>query len=99
MDGAMLTGCEVGTWRKPLLNVGMTTSPSATPPSTRWRPDVGERLYPIHRDRQHPSDGGRVRFMTTSGGYVMVRRPRCMPYVMAEKAWLQLPFFEEGEGR
>ena len=56
---------------------------------------MAERLYPIHKDRAHPSDGGKVRFMVSSGGYVMVRRPRAAPYVMPEKAWLRLPFYEE----
>lgn len=56
---------------------------------------MSERLYPIHRDRAHPQDGGRVRFMVSSGGYVMCRKPRCAPFIMAEKAWLQLAFYQE----
>lgn len=49
----------------------------------------------IYLDRQHPSDGGKVRFMARSGGYVMCRRPRCMPFVLSERQWLNLPVFEE----
>jgi len=50
---------------------------------------------PIHADRCHESDGGKIRFMTRSGGYVMARRPRCTPFVMDEKKWLNLPLFVE----
>lgn len=48
-----------------------------------------------HQDRAHPSDGGKLRFMTRSGGYVMCRRPRCMPYVMSEGDWRKLPAFDQ----
>lgn len=36
----------------------------------------------------------RIRFMARSGGYVMVRRPRCVPFCLTEKQWAKLPFFE-----
>lgn len=48
-----------------------------------------------HTDRAHPHDGGKVRFMVRSGGYVMCRRPRRAPYVMTEKEWRKLPAYEE----
>jgi hypothetical protein len=49
-------------------------------------------------------DGGRVRLMARSGGYVMVRRPRCSPFVLSEKEWAQMPTFDaanpnQGGGR
>lgn len=56
---------------------------------------MGGFNLPFHADRAHPSDGGKVRFMTRSGGYVMARRPRCVPFVMSEKEWNRLPAFEE----
>lgn len=34
---------------------------------------------------------GEIRYMTRSGGYVMCRRPRCMPFVLSEKDWNKLP--------
>lgn len=34
---------------------------------------------------------GPIRYLTRSGGYVMVRRPRCVPFVMHEKDWAKLP--------
>lgn len=40
-------------------------------------------------------EGGRLRFMARSGGYVMVRRPRCSPFVLTEKEWGKLPLYEE----
>lgn len=40
-------------------------------------------------------EGGRLRFMARSGGYVMVRRPKCQPFVLTEKEWGKLPLFEE----
>ena len=48
-------------------------------------------------DRAHRSDGGKVRFMARSGGYVMCRRPRCAPFVLSEKEWLKLPAFHEAD--
>lgn len=50
---------------------------------------------PLYVDRAHPNDGGKLRYMTQSGGYVMVRRPRCMPFVMIEKKWRNLPAYQE----
>ncbi len=43
----------------------------------------------------------RVRLMARSGGYVMVRKPRCTPFVLTEKAWAKLPLYlppAPGEG-
>lgn len=40
-------------------------------------------------------DGGIVRLMARSGGYVMVRRPRCSPFVLTEKEWAAMPLFEK----
>lgn len=37
--------------------------------------------------------------MGSADGYVMVRRPGCMPYILPEKTWLQLPLFIDGAGR
>ena len=48
-----------------------------------------------HTDRAHPSDGGKVRFMVRSGGYVMCRRPRLSPFVMTEAEWRRLPAFNQ----
>ena len=43
---------------------------------------------------EEQGDGGRVRLMARSGGYVMVRRPRCIPFVLTEKEWARMPLFE-----
>lgn len=45
--------------------------------------------------RRLDPEGGRLRFMARSGGYVMVRRPRCHPFVLTEKEWGALPLYEE----
>jgi hypothetical protein len=37
---------------------------------------------------------GKVMFMVRSGGYVMVKRPRCAPFVLTEKEWRKLPKVE-----
>lgn len=34
---------------------------------------------------------GQIRFMCESGGYVMVRRPRYIPFVLTLKEWAKLP--------
>lgn len=34
---------------------------------------------------------GEIRYMTQSGGYVMVRRPRCKPFILTLKDWAKLP--------
>lgn len=36
-------------------------------------------------------DGGKIRFMTRSDGYVMVRRPGCTPFVKTYAEWEALP--------
>ncbi|MDH2239083.1 hypothetical protein N5K27_22500 [Pigmentiphaga sp. GD03639] len=38
---------------------------------------------------------GKITFMVRSGGYVMCRRPRCMPFILSEKEWRRLPKTEE----
>jgi hypothetical protein len=50
------------------------------------------------KPRKHPSDGGIVRVMARSGGYVMVRRPRCIPFVLSEKQWMKLELFDAQSG-
>lgn len=35
-------------------------------------------------------DGGKITLMVRSGGWVMVRRPGCIPYTMHEKDWCKL---------
>lgn len=37
----------------------------------------------------------RVRFMVRSGGYVMVRKPGAMPFVVSEKDWAKLPLLAD----
>ena len=37
---------------------------------------------------------GRIDFMAAANGYVMVRRPGCIPFVMREKEWSDLPEFK-----
>jgi hypothetical protein len=48
------------------------------------------------RDRQDERfiEPVRVRLMARSGGYVMVRKPRAIPFVLSEKEWAKLPLFE-----
>jgi hypothetical protein len=36
----------------------------------------------------------RIRLMSRSGGYVMVRKPHSVPFVLSEKEWARLPLFE-----
>lgn len=56
------------------------------------------RLNFDHRDRWdgRAVEGGpiRIRYMARSGGYVMVRKPRAVPFVLSEKEWARLPLFE-----
>jgi hypothetical protein len=40
-------------------------------------------------------DNGEIRYMCRSGGYVMVRRPRAMPFVLSEKEWARLKLKEK----
>lgn len=43
----------------------------------------------------HPSaHRGRLTYMVHAKGYVMVRRPGRMPFVIAEKLWLSFPLFD-----
>lgn len=39
------------------------------------------------------ADMARLRLMARSGGYVMVRKSRAMPFVLTEKEWARLPLF------
>ena len=34
---------------------------------------------------------GKIVHMVTSGGYVMVKRPHCIPFVLGLKEWAKLP--------
>lgn len=34
---------------------------------------------------------GKIIHMVTSGGYVMVKRPRCTPFVLSLKQWAKIP--------
>lgn len=34
---------------------------------------------------------GKIIHLCTSGGYVMVKRPRCIPFVLTLKEWARLP--------
>jgi hypothetical protein len=43
------------------------------------------------KDKQ--DEHGRIVFMTRSGGYVMCRRPRCLPFVLSEKQWGKLSMY------
>ncbi|WP_291773787.1 hypothetical protein [Luteibacter sp.] len=36
-------------------------------------------------------DYGEIRHMVTSGGYVMVRRPKCRPFALTLEEWARLP--------
>jgi hypothetical protein len=35
----------------------------------------------------------RITYMAHANGYVMARRPRCIPFVISEKMWLSFPFW------
>lgn len=37
---------------------------------------------------------GRITFMVRSGGYVMCRRPRSLPFVLSEKQWAKLELWK-----
>lgn len=58
--------------------------------SARRKPYVS----PVHHllFRRCP-ERGKLRLMATAEGYVMVRRPGCMPFVMAAKDWEKLPIW------
>lgn len=61
------------------------------------QPDIDPqgRQKPRFADRAHPADGAKVRYMACSGGYIMARRPRCMPFVLSEKEWGKWDLFRE----
>ena len=50
----------------------------------RKETDVVKNLnkHPVHCDKYGP-----IRLMTSAGGYVMVRRPRCAPFVLSIKEY------------
>ena len=67
------------------------------------------RQFPLSFDGKKwtyhtPWIADRLRFMCRSGGYVMVRKPRATPFVMAEKDWAKMPIWtipppaSDGEG-
>lgn len=45
--------------------------------------------------RRLDPEGGRIRFMARSGGYVMARKLRAAPIILTEKEWGKLPPYEE----
>jgi len=52
-----------------------------------WKP-----VRSIKRERRaHPQDGGPVIEMARADGYVMARRPRCIPFVVTEREWRTWP--------
>jgi len=65
---------------------------------TRDRAD--HRMVPDRFDgkkwhlRRADPEGGLVRFMARSGGFVMARKPRMQPFILTEKEWGKLPLFE-----
>lgn len=36
----------------------------------------------------------KIKYLAHAKGYVMARRPGCSPFVLTEKQWLELPFWE-----
>ncbi|UVS93517.1 hypothetical protein [Burkholderia glumae] len=49
----------------------------------------------LHIDTQPREDHlGKIVFMVRSGGYVMCKRPRCIPFVLTEKRWNALPLYK-----
>jgi hypothetical protein len=54
-------------------------------------------LMPEHDVREARwHNGMESRFMTERDGWVMVRRPGCIPYTVFKKEWLKLPLAEMG---
>lgn len=52
-------------------------------------------MIKCHIDTQPREDQlGKITFMARSDGYVMCRRPHCMPFVLAEKEWTRLPLHQ-----
>lgn len=66
------------------------------------RDRVDARQAPKSYDgkRWHYSDlsatRDRIVLMARASGYVMVRKPGCMPFVMGEKEWLAMPLWQDG---
>lgn len=54
---------------------------------------IRERLD-FMRDR---NGGGRLTYMAHAKAYVMVRHPHCVPFVMPEKDWRNLPYWDSGK--
>lgn len=86
-----------------------TTLQSLRDENAKYRQALSE-IYAtsIHPERVDTSPGydhlGKISHMVTSGGYVMVHRPRAMPFVMSIKEWAKLPKhpnddFEVAHGR
>jgi hypothetical protein len=42
--------------------------------------------------------GGPIRLMASADGYVMVRRPGKLPFVLSNSDWVDLPLAESGAG-
>lgn len=45
--------------------------------------------------KRRTDDRGPLRLMAKAEGYVMVRRPGCVPFVLQESDWLALPATEK----
>jgi hypothetical protein len=59
--------------------------------------DASDRADPHSASADGRDD--RIRLMARSGGYVMVRKPRCTPFVLSEKDWGKLPRFTPSHQR
>ncbi len=40
---------------------------------------------------------GRVTYLAHGKGYVMIRRPGCIPFTLPEKEWRALPLFQKSK--
>jgi hypothetical protein len=49
----------------------------------------------LRQTRRDPT--GPIRLMAEADGYVMVRRPGCLPFVLSAANWLALPLTTEPE--
>lgn len=63
---------------------------------TRERADARSEPYAFDGKRwlyRQTAPTDRIRFMARHSGYVMVRKPGAMPFVLTEKEWLGLALF------
>lgn len=56
----------------------------------RFNEDCADCDRELKQDRAYRA--GRVKYMTHAKGYVMVRKPGAVPFVLSQKEWLALPF-------